>query len=319
MPKGRYTSQIEMDEIIRMFESGDTVAEIIEKTGRHSSVVSKALRNAPNLSRPFKTKPRILFDNDEIRLMRELAAQGLSASEIAARMPGRRKETINGKLKALGYDRSLEISSDKRRMVLDLKEEGYTIREIAEITKVPRSTVSTINSMEVGERADPAVMRRVIDGNLCRIYSADRKHEFVVDAADFDILPQSSIYKGSGGYPICRVNGVTTYLHHVIMGPPRNGMMVDHINGNRLDNRRANLRWATARQNTQNSIRGTGPSGLHGVRKTKTGYAASIVLTLGPFDTAEEAARAYDAKVIELYGEHAMTNEKRGFFTKQTA
>jgi hypothetical protein len=46
----------------------------------------------------------------------------------------------------------------------------------------------------------------------------------------------------------------TLYLHRLILDAPR-GMQVDHINGNTLDNRRANLRLVTPSQNMQNTTR----------------------------------------------------------------
>jgi hypothetical protein len=41
-------------------------------------------------------------------------------------------------------------------------------------------------------------------------------------------------------------------LHYDVMGEPPDGKVMDHRNGNTLDNRRKNLRWATPQQNAQN-------------------------------------------------------------------
>lgn len=91
------------------------------------------------------------------------------------------------------------------------------------------------------------------------------------------------------------------------------GNVVDHINGNGLDNRRCNLRVATYSQNRANS-----PSRRtrfpRGVRPNRDKWRAEIAngkrrkICLGTFGTQEEAARAYDAAAIERYGEFAILN-----------
>lgn len=54
-----------------------------------------------------------------------------------------------------------------------------------------------------------------------------------------------------------RENGVQTdqKMHHLIMGKPPKGLMIDHINGNGLDNRKCNLRFVTNRENCMNRHR----------------------------------------------------------------
>lgn len=103
----------------------------------------------------------------------------------------------------------------------------------------------------------------------------------------------------------------TIYLHRFILDAPK-GIHVDHWNGDGLDNRRSNLRLATRTQNAFN--RGArNVIGLKGVSRNGSGYRAAITAYrithhLGTYGTAEEAARAYDAKAVELHGEFARLN-----------
>lgn len=91
---------------------------------------------------------------------------------------------------------------------------------------------------------------------------------------------------------------------------------VDHKNGDRLDNRRTNLRLATAAQNAanRNSPVNTA-SGFTGVRRERRtgGFRARVMfnevtLYIGSFSTAEEAAWMRDQWAIELWGEYASLN-----------
>ena len=87
--------------------------------------------------------------------------------------------------------------------------------------------------------------------------------------------------------------------------------LLDHVNGDRRDNRIANLRPATDAQNVRNRIRNG--SLMPGVSKNKNGrYCARIQhgnskLYLGYYDTPEEASAAYAGASIVLHGEYAAT------------
>lgn len=115
----------------------------------------------------------------------------------------------------------------------------------------------------------------------------------------------------------------TIYMHRFILNAPK-GIQVDHINGEGLDNQKRNLRLATNAQNHQNQIKPVASkSGFRGVSfdKRRNKFYARIWLngrriSLGRFQTAVEAARAYDEAAVKLHGEFARLNfERKGYRT----
>lgn len=107
------------------------------------------------------------------------------------------------------------------------------------------------------------------------------------------------------------------YMHRVVMGNPE-GKEIDHINNDPLDNRKHNLRVATRSENMRNYKRLTkGSSQYKGVcwAKEENRWKAQIGFDkvnyhIGYFKTEEEAAKAYDEKAKELFGEFAYINIK---------
>ncbi len=131
----------------------------------------------------------------------------------------------------------------------------------------------------------------------------------LVDEADFPTLVQIPWCADSGGYATSR-NG---RLHAFLL----RAKGIDHINGDRLDNRRQNLRPARPSENCSNRPKpSNNTSGFKGVSfDRRTGrWVATIGLNrrqvwLGRHDTAEQAARAYDAAALQLHGAFARPNE----------
>ena len=135
----------------------------------------------------------------------------------------------------------------------------------------------------------------------------------LVDAEDYEWLNQYQWYAAisNRGIFYARRNspdGVVS-MHRLIMQAPE-GMVVDHINGNGLDNRRCNLRICTQYENALNSRpRADAKSRFKGVYPHHNKWKARVGgRYLGLFDDEVEAAKARDRKARELYGEHAWLN-----------
>lgn len=111
-------------------------------------------------------------------------------------------------------------------------------------------------------------------------------------------------------------------LHHLVFGIDNieEGKVIDHINGNNLDNRKSNLRMCTQGQNNKNR-KPVRENQYKGVYKIPSGrYQAKISnksdnirkqICIGTYDTPEEAAVAYNNEAIRLHGEYACINEIR--------
>jgi len=145
----------------------------------------------------------------------------------------------------------------------------------------------------------------------------------IVDPEDYKELAKYQWYaRGCGRrfyaerWDISGIKEKSVKMHQVIMGTAE-GKVIDHINHNCLDNRKANLRFVTVQQNTWNKRKqkGTSSSQYKGVNlaKGRKKWRAQICcngrkIHLGYFDDEKAAAMAYDAKAKELFGDYAAPN-----------
>jgi len=141
----------------------------------------------------------------------------------------------------------------------------------------------------------------------------------LVDDEDYERLNAYKWFAAKHGHAFYAArrgpNRRLVYAHHEILGKPRPGFEVDHVDGISLNNQRFNLRWVTYSQNQMNQHRIRGRSqykGVHWIKKTEK-WQVRIQLDgvrnhLGYFDSEEDAARAYDAASLHYFGEFARPN-----------
>ena len=136
----------------------------------------------------------------------------------------------------------------------------------------------------------------------------------LIDSKDFPII---SSYKWcfDGRYATTHIKGKKNYLHRLLLNVPK-GMFSDHINGNKLDNRRCNLRLCTPSQNSMNiPLTAKNTSGYKGVyfEKERNKWRAQIKfkdkrVRIGRYLTALEAAKTYNQYAKKYFGEFARLN-----------
>lgn len=134
-------------------------------------------------------------------------------------------------------------------------------------------------------------------------------NKFIFDKEDYDKIKDVYWAMTNKGYFVHAEHGVPLMrLHKTIMGDIPNGMVVDHISGDRSDNRKSNLRFATFQQNTFNSHRKPTLSGCVGVTKRGNKWRARIrfcdeLICLGDYSDLDEAIRARLMAEKKYFGE----------------
>ena len=153
-----------------------------------------------------------------------------------------------------------------------------------------------------------------------------RGYVAIVDDADYALVAQFRWFARPAKHTVYASRtawsqGVTTQIqmHRLILGVP-SGVLVDHADGNGLNNSRSNLRLATTAANNANrrprEDRGKTVPGVKGVKfdVRRNRFCARIQfqgqqIFLGSFESVQEAAIAYNAAALRLYRSFARLNE----------
>jgi hypothetical protein len=160
--------------------------------------------------------------------------------------------------------------------------------------------------------------------NMKEIRLVNGKGIVLVDNEDFDRLStyrwHAQTHKGRTMYATTSIKNPITgkwrnvAMHRLILGITDPRVFVDHKNGCGTDNQRHNIRVCTPGQNQHNrKVSRNNTSGYKGVYKNHDKWQAEIAkdgqqIYIGSFTCPAEAARAYNAKALELHGEFARLN-----------
>lgn len=136
----------------------------------------------------------------------------------------------------------------------------------------------------------------------------------VVDDIDATLISSHSWCVIAAGYAVSRISNRFVYMHRLILDA-NPSQEVDHVNGDPLDNRRSNLRFATSSQQKMNTRKqAKAKSIFKGVVYSQRRWQAQIhvngaYLALGRYLTQREAAQAYNDAAIKHFGEFAKLND----------
>ena len=144
---------------------------------------------------------------------------------------------------------------------------------------------------------------------LKTIIGRNRNFEVALDEEDEHFANKTSLWLTSRGYVELQINGTHYLLHRLIMRAEK-GQYVDHINHDKLDNRRSNLRVCTQSQNLGNrNLNTNNKTGFKGVSKFRDKWRVYVAKQyVGVYPTLEEASNAYNQAALGEYGEFAKLN-----------
>ena len=139
----------------------------------------------------------------------------------------------------------------------------------------------------------------------------------IVDDEDYEMLTKfSQFWRLSGRYVICVKNGKLVRMHRLIMNPS-DDEIVDHKNGDTLDNRRENLRITNYSGNSRNARKTSSPTtsiykGVSWCKRMNAWKAYCNKEHLGYYSDEVAGAIAYNKRAKELFGEFAKLNDVEG-------
>lgn len=135
-----------------------------------------------------------------------------------------------------------------------------------------------------------------------------------ISVQDIPIMEKYNWNLQGRGYIKARIEGKDKYLHRIVTGENDIDIVIDHINGDPLDNSRCNLRKASRSQNSFNRVKSSNTTSKYkGVSQVNGKWQAYIKMdgvkhVIGHFDTEMEAALHYDYNAKKNYGKFVHPN-----------
>lgn len=193
-----------------------------------------------------------------------------------------------------------------------------SIRSVASYTIRKGTSKGCANCREPHRTGTPYEIK-----NAVATFTTRKGSTFTVSIIDAQRVANHGWCLAERGYMLASINNKVVTLHQFLLGF-RPNMYIDHIDGNRLNNTRANLRWATPMQSAWNqdisSRNTTGYKGVHWNKRARK-WQAHIRCnnkwrTIGFYDSREQAALAYNEEAKRLFGDYACINpvgDTRGY------
>ena len=228
------------------------------------------------------------------------------------------KGGVYGRLTVIGVDESSKVRDGKKRYPSQWK---YSCKcscgKIVNIMKISLCTGSTKSCgcyrIETTTKRVHKTNRTEGDGNITKIFFFNTPNYAIIDTVDYNKIKDFCWREDRKGYCIARTNiSCSTLLHRVLLGTSKN-KVTDHKNRNPLDNRKANLRECTHRQNACNTkIQKHNISGVTGIyyRGRDNVWVAQIGynkrnIFLGQFKDKQSAIDARKEAEIKYFGDFA--------------
>ena len=167
----------------------------------------------------------------------------------------------------------------------------------------------------------------ISDGDTTTVVMFDNESNetarVIIDTEDADKCRSFVWHLNTEGYAQTNINKRTASMHRLLMGLIDGRIQIDHINRNKLDNRKANLRQCTKRQNVLNTgLTSRNTTGYKGInfRKDIKKWCVHIRIPggykyKGGFNSPEEAALQYNQWARQFHGDFAYLNEVSNAYT----
>lgn len=146
------------------------------------------------------------------------------------------------------------------------------------------------------------------------VIQTSKNDEIIIDIDDINICKQHTWFIHDG-YPTAKINGKQVRLHKFLVNVMP-GILVDHKNGNPLDNRRDNLRVCLPCDNAKN-VKARDPDRISGVTYNKSNDKWMVRISidgketfLGYYETQEEANKVRLSAEDKYYGEFGYYNSR---------